>query len=152
MRVSFAECCSGERNDSSHWANIEIGGSHQNLIKLVWCLYSCALVTGGIQSAKQNEPSVFLFQSQTDTEQQTSTSSGPHTETDTDWENICTLFIVTQQIPHTICWKQSRPYSLPLTQMIVSHFHLQLPWQHKFTFMRGETADLMGFSSIALTW
>lgn len=32
---SFAECCSGERNDSSRWANIEIGGSHQNLIKLV---------------------------------------------------------------------------------------------------------------------
>lgn len=47
----------------SHWANIHVGGSHQNLIRLVWCLGGCALVTGGIQSAKQNEPGVFLFES-----------------------------------------------------------------------------------------
>lgn len=58
---SFAERRSAGRNGSSHWANIEIGGSHQNLINLVWCLGGSALVTEGIQSAKQNEPSVFFF-------------------------------------------------------------------------------------------
>lgn len=54
---------SGESKDSIHWANTGIGGSDQNLIKLVWCLGGCALVTGGIQSGKQNEAGVFLLQS-----------------------------------------------------------------------------------------
>lgn len=44
---SFAECNPGESNDSSRWANTEIGRSHQKLIKLVWCVGGTALVAGG---------------------------------------------------------------------------------------------------------
>lgn len=134
--------------------------SHQNLIKLVWCLGGSALVTGGIQSAKQNEPGVWVcvfFFSFALRLPQSSTlvlqAPSPHSETDTDWENICTLFIITQQIPHAICWKQSRPYSLLLAQIIVSHFRLQLPWWHKCTFMRREISnDLMSFTSKAFIY
>lgn len=89
-------CCSGERNSSSHWANIEISGSHQNLIKLVWCLGGAALDTGG-HPISQTKWAWCVFAG----EQQTCmTSNSLHSEADTEWENICTLFIITPWIPH----------------------------------------------------
>lgn len=146
----------GERNDSSHWANIETSGSHQKLIKLVWCLGGRAFVTGGIQSAEQNEPGVFLFAS--DCHRAAALFYKQHTETSTQrsWYRLRKhLHIVhcnTANSPRNMPKAKQALFS-PLAQMIVSHFRLQLPWWHKLTFMRREISDdLKSFSSVAFRW
>lgn len=119
---AFAKQHSGERGNKSHWASIEVSGSHWNSIPLVWYFDSRGLANERSQSAKAWCVYVCVYVNYL-----LAVFVPAAAATQSKWHRLRKPLLTL-----TLCG----PHSAPLTQMMDPHFHLQLPWWYKCTFMR----------------